>query len=309
MRTLSYHLLDVFTNQPFSGNGLAVCTGAQGISSRTMQRIARELNLSETTFVLPADDPQNAYRVRIFTPAAELPMAGHPTIGTTFVLVREGKVQASQPEFVVRLEEQIGVIPVTVTMQDNAPGQIVMEQPLPVFGAYYEDKALLAQMLSLDPHDLDPVLPPQVISCGVPFLFIPLRSLKAIRACRLNTALWERALGNFESKHVFVFTQEVESSEATVHSRMFAPALGIAEDPATGGASGPLGCYLVNHGVVPAEPFVRIVSEQGIEMGRRSIISIEIRTEKQAHLTKITAVRVGGQCVYLGSGTLQLADE
>jgi len=300
---LPYHLLDVFTDRPFAGNPLAVFTNGQGISSETMQLIAKELNLSETTFVLPPSDTANNYRVRIFTPGAELPIAGHPTIGTTFILAKEGMVELQDGETVIQLEEGVGPLPVTIHSSGGQADFIEMGQPLPRFGPRFDDIAGVAEMLSLEPEALAaPGLPIEVVSCGMPFLFVPIKDLAAIRRIRFRTDVWERVLRPLETQEVFVFTKEVELEGSTVHSRMFAPSLGIVEDPATGGASGSLGCYLVRHQVIPSDGELKCVSEQGIEMGRPSIIKIRI-----AHRDgEITGVRVGGHCRYMGAGHFEL---
>lgn len=304
-RTLRYHLVDVFTDYMFGGNQLAVFPHARDLSATTMQAIANEFNLSETTFVLPPEKPEHDGRVRIFTPITELPMAGHPTIGTAYVLAKEFLIDRSDQDacLQIQLEEEVGVIPVTIQMRNHQPELIWMEQPLPVFGGVFEDAEMIAGMLSIDAEAiLDTDLPMQVVSCGVPFLIIPVRDLASMRKMQFRREVWARALREFEAKHIFVFTSETERNESTVHSRMFAPALGIAEDPATGGASGPLGCYLVRHNAVTVEPTTQIVSEQGIEMGRPSTIHIEICSEEE----KITGVRVGGTCCPVGEGVIQI---
>jgi trans-2,3-dihydro-3-hydroxyanthranilate isomerase len=302
MRKLRYHIVDVFTDRPFGGNPLAVVTNGRGISSELMQSIAKEFNLSETTFVLPPDDPANDYRVRIFTPGSELPMAGHPTVGTSFVLAREHMIRLGGDEVTIKLEEGVGTIPVDITFKGGAPDFIWMRQPLPTFGPRFDDASAIAEMLSVPPEALDETLPIEVVSCGVPFLFVPLKSLEAARSIRFRVDVWERSLGGFATSMVFVFTKETELPGSTVHSRMFAPGMGILEDPATGGASGPLGCYLVRHGVFPAAQRAEFTSEQGVEMGRPSIIKIVV--EQVAD--EITGVRVGGRCVFMGEGYLEV---
>jgi trans-2,3-dihydro-3-hydroxyanthranilate isomerase len=300
MRKLHYHLVDVFTDRRFGGNPLAVFSNGRGLSTETMQAIAKELNLSETTFVLPPDDPANDWRVRIFTPAAELPMAGHPTVGTSFVLAWEHLVSVSEQQPGIRLEENVGLIPVTFTFTDGQPVMATMQQLTPQFGPVFDDRETIAAMLSLEPAALDDY-PLQVVSCGTPFFIVPLKTLDAVRNIRLRIDIWERALANFASSKVFVFTQQTEYPGSTVHSRMFAPSLGIREDPATGAASGPLGCYLVKYGLAADKPAV-IVSEQGIEMGRPSFIHIRIEQTGG----QITGVFVGGQCVYVGQGQIEI---
>jgi trans-2,3-dihydro-3-hydroxyanthranilate isomerase len=308
MRKLRYHLVDVFTNRQFGGNPLAVFTDGDGLSTETMQSIAKEMNLSETTFVLPAEDAANNFHVRIFTPAQELPMAGHPTVGTTYVLARERMIDTSKRAnaagaTTIRLEEGVGTIPVEISWKEGAADFIEMSQPLPTFGVRFEDAGAVAGVLSLDASQIDPRFPVEVVSCGVPFLFVPLVSLEAARRARPRLDLLEKVLRGLPPE-IFVFTTETEFDGSNVHSRMFAPGMGVAEDPATGGASGPLGCYLVRHNVVASNGQLDITSEQGIEMGRPSFIRIRIAHDGAA----ITKVRVGGRCRYVGGGHLELED-
>lgn len=299
MRKLHYRLVDVFTDRAFGGNPLAVFPDAGELPVALMQAIAGELNLSETTFVTKALAEENYFRVRIFTPAAELPMAGHPTVGTAYVLAREGMIARGESETRVNFEEGVGTIPVRINFRNGAPDWIEMQQPLPVFGPRLTDVGAVAEMLSLPPEAITATgLPVEVVSCGVPFLFVPLKNLEAIRRVRFRFDVWERALRDAVPPEVFVFTEEVENAGSRVHSRVFAPAFGITEDPATGGASGPLGCYLVRHEVVAAAPSIEIISEQGIEMNRPSFIKIGI----EQHEGEITRVTVSGQCHFMGAG-------
>jgi len=302
MRKLRYRIVDVFTDRLFGGNPLAVVLDGRGVTDSEMQALAREMNLSETTFVLPPDDPANDFRVRIFTPGRELPMAGHPTIGTAFVLAREKMLPAGGETLTIRFEEKVGPIPVRLEMKDGAPDMIWMTQPLPDFGPVVLNAVAMAAMLGIDPGGLRTDVPIEVVSCGMPFLFVPVRDLARMRRLSFNRDLSRRALESLEVSEVFAFAMEVENAGSTVHSRMFAPELGVPEDPATGGASGPLGCYLVRHGLVPVKPKTSIVSEQGIEMGRPSFIHIEITQEAN----EITQVRVGGQTVFVGGGEIEL---
>ena len=306
MKQLRYRLLDVFSNRAFGGNQLAVFTDAQNVSSEVMQSIAREMNLSETTFVLQPKDAANDYHVRIFTPAVELPMAGHPTIGTTFVLARDHLVERLERITALKLEEAVSTIAVTIEWENSHPSFIEMMQPLPTFGSRFADVGAMAEMLSLSPDAIaDTNLPMEVVSCGVPFLFVPLKDLKAVRGIRFRLDVWEKVLRDFEAPHVFVFTRETEIAGSTVHCRMFAPANGIGEDPATGGASGPLGCYLVRHKVLPPARMVECVSEQGLEMARPSFIRIRIELNQEG---QIIAVRVGGCCHAMGEGYLEIQE-
>jgi trans-2,3-dihydro-3-hydroxyanthranilate isomerase len=302
MRKLHYHRVDVFTDRAFGGNPLAVFTNGRGLSPGLMQEIAKEFNLSETTFVLPPDDPRHHWRVRIFTPMNELPMAGHPTVGTAFVLAREHLIEPAEPETTITLEEGVGPVPVRVEFRAGQPTYAEMSQPLPRFGPRVEDLRAVAEMLSLEESDVDESLPVEVVSCGVPFLYVPLRSLDAARRARPRADLMERACEGIVPPEVFVFTREVEREGSTVHSRMFAPGLGITEDPATGAASGPLGCYLVRYGLVEGEGADEIVSEQGLEMGRPSFVTIRIGQSDG----DISAVKVGGRCHFMGEGFIEI---
>jgi trans-2,3-dihydro-3-hydroxyanthranilate isomerase len=303
MRRLHYHRVDVFTDRAFGGNPLAVFTNGRGLSTETMQAIAKEFNLSETTFVVPPDDAAHDWRVRIFTPGSELPMAGHPTVGTSFVLAREHLIRRDERETTIVLEEGVGPVPVRIEFREGEPSFAEMRQPLPTFGPRLTDLRSVAAMLSLEESDVDSDLPVEVISCGVPFLYVPLRSLDAAHRAKPRADLMERAADEHGiPREVFVFTREVEHEGSTVHSRMFAPCIGITEDPATGAASGPLGCYLVTHGVLASGDL--IVSEQGIEMGRPSFIHIRIEREGE----QLTAVRVGGRCHFAGEGFIEVPE-
>jgi trans-2,3-dihydro-3-hydroxyanthranilate isomerase len=303
MKKLRYQLVDVFTDRAFGGNPLAVFPDARDLTPTQMQAIARELNLSETAFVLPPTDSRNDYRVRIFTPAVELPMAGHPTIGTAFVLALEDMIGCCEAVTTLQLEEGVGVIPVQITWHCDAPASIQMSQPLPIFGPQFTDVGVIAAMLSIEERAIrETELPMEVVSCGVPFLFVPVRRLQDAQRIQFRRDVWERTLKDFVAPHVFVFTPETENRVATIHSRMFAPAMGISEDPATGAASGPLGCYLVRHKVIvaAANGAIEFVSEQGIEIGRPSFIRVRI----DLHAQEIVGVSVGGTCYSVGQGYL-----
>lgn len=287
----TYHLLDVFTDKKFGGNQLAVFLEGQEVPEAFMQTIARELNLSETVFVLPPEDKNNHFKLRIFTPLQEVPIAGHPTVGTTYLLHRENKIQVGN----WRLEEGVGVIPVSI----DENGVVKMTQPVPQFGTVYEDRKTIAEMLSIAESGLHPDYPIQAVSAGVPFVYVVVKDLKTIQQAKLRQDIWENVI---RDKHIFVFTPETTLPDSTVHSRMFAPALGIPEDPATGAACGPLGCYLVQYGLVSPADAQNIISEQGFEMGRPSLISMEIDGQPG----EISGVRIGGRSVYVGEGAISL---
>jgi trans-2,3-dihydro-3-hydroxyanthranilate isomerase len=302
VRRLSYHLVDVFTDRAFGGNQLAVFTNGRGVAGNVMQQIAKELNLSETTFVLPPENAETDFRLRIFTPAAELPFAGHPTVGTAFVLARENFIEPSNDQATVRFQEGVGPIAVTIDFDNREPSLVTMEQPLPEFGEEFAGREVIAEMLSIGTEGLDGRYPVQVVSSGVPFWYVPIKDMSTIRRVKLRADIWEKVLKDSRSPHVFMFTTETEAPGSTVHCRMFAPAFGIAEDPATGGASGPLGAYLVRYGIAKGGAGNKIISEQGFEMGRPSIIYITIEQSGD----RFTSVKVGGKSVYMGEGFFQL---
>jgi trans-2,3-dihydro-3-hydroxyanthranilate isomerase len=300
----AYHYLhlDVFTDRPFEGNQLAVFRDARGLTSLQMQRIAREINFSETTFVLPPERDDTDVRMRIFTPGFEIPMAGHPTIGTTFALAHLGLIKAGQARLTFGLN--IGPTRVDLEWEGDRLRFAWMAQQAPVFGPPLSPRDAAPTALGLRADDLSPDLPVQEVSTGLPFLFVPIATRRAVDAAEPDATAIERLSQRFNTaeQSVFFFTTEPGDDGATAYSRMFAPAFGIPEDPATGGASGPLGCYLVRHGLVRAAAKQRIVSVQGVKMGRPSRIHIAVDGTPQA----ITGVRVGGQSVLVAEGELRV---
>ncbi len=296
---LNYHLLDVFTDRQFGGNQLAVFPDPPlDLPAEIMQKIAKELNLSETTFVYPPTDPKCDYRLRIFTPAAELPMAGHPTVGSANILARLGALGHIAGERTIVFEEGVGPIAVTIHAGErSAPTEVWMTQPTPQFLDIYEDRSTIAEILSLNAADLHADIPMQVVSSGLPFLFVVLNSLDAAQRIRFRPDRWSDTLAGTDAENIFVTTTETVYEGSSAHSRMFAPALGISEDPATGSASGPLGAYLLKYGLVQSGD---LVSEQGFEIERPSFIRINVRRNGAA----FSEVSVGGQCAYIGFGTL-----
>jgi len=301
----SYELVDVFTDRPFAGNPLAVFPDAADLTGAAMQAIARELNLSETTFVVPSGRPGCLRRVRIFTPATELPMAGHPTIGTAFVLDRAGLIDSEGALTSVTFEVEVGPVPVSIFRRSGSVERIEMSQPQPRFGSTFEDVDAIGEMLSIDGRTiLDTELPVQAVSCGVPFLLVPVPDLGALESVRLRRAVWEAVLAGSDAPHVFVFTRATEEEGIDARCRMFAPALGIEEDPATGGASGPLGCYLVMHSPGEEVGSRRFVFRQGVEIGRPSTLFVVVDRDAD----RITGVRVGGRCAFVGSGFVEVEE-
>jgi trans-2,3-dihydro-3-hydroxyanthranilate isomerase len=303
MRSYRYIHLDVFTDRPFTGNQLAVFLDARGLPAETMQAIAKEMNFSETTFVLPPERSDTDCRVRIFTPSEELPMAGHPTVGTAFALARAGVVEPGREGAVFGLG--VGPTPVSFVWQDDELSFAWMTQGLPEFGPTIPDPSGAAAALRLSGAAVAGTgLPVQTVSCGVPFLFVPLATRGAVDNAALDADAYDAFSrgAKLEELPVFLFSSEKTGDKATVYSRMFAPGLGITEDAATGAASGPLGCYLVRHKVVPPDRAGAILSLQGAKMGRPSHIHIGVGTTDG----RISSVRVGGQSVIAGEGTLYL---
>ena len=303
MRSYRYLHYDVFTDHLFGGNQLAVVLDGRRLSTETMQAIAKEMNFSETTFVLPPEVAGTDVRMRIFTPGDELPMAGHPTIGSTFALARSGMIERGRERFVFGLG--IGPVPVALTWKGDDLSFAWMTQPNPTFGEPLKDPAKAAAALSISaPAVAGTGLPVQVVSCGVPFLFVPLTSRAAVDNATVNRAALDQLLhsSNSGAHGVFLFSAERGGDRATVYSRMFAPDIGVMEDPATGSASGPLGCYLVRHKIVPPQKAGAMLSLQGVKMGRPSHVHISIGLQKG----EITTVRVGGESILAGEGTLYI---
>jgi trans-2,3-dihydro-3-hydroxyanthranilate isomerase len=276
----NFKIVDVFTERPLAGNQLAVVLDAEGLDPASMQAVAREFNFSETTFVTSSQEQGCDWRVRIFTPLYELPMAGHPTIGTAVVLRQEGRIDSE-----VVLELGVGPTPVAF----DSEGLAWMTQPEARFGQEVEDRELLASALSLTAQDLRHDLPAQVVSCGNEFLFVPISSLEALGRMRVNMAVWEQATSIMQRGGVFGF---FETARGRVRARMFAPTMGVPEDPATGSAAGPLGAYFARHLGVTS-----LLVEQGVEMGRPSTLHVDATAARP---------RVGGRAVTVASGQLQL---
>jgi len=342
MATYRYLQLDVFTDRAFGGNALAVYPEAEGLSTEDMLQISREMNLSETVFVLKPGDALAAEvqdgagtkanteqssadkdqtgsesqrvlrRLRIFTPTREIPFAGHPVVGTWNALAREGVVPlpGSGTGWTRILHEiGIGILPVDIEFKDGQPIQVVMTQGKPVLGTVVEDsheQADIARAIGLAREDLDESLPIQVISTGLPFLAVPIRALADLRNCRVNAALVTEIYTNLGATGCAPFTREtIDVGLSRAHLRMFAPGDNIPEDPATGSASGALGAYLVHYGASGIEPVdgkFSFVLEQGDFINRPSRINLEVKGVTGA----VEQVRVGGPSVLVIRGELTI---
>ena len=294
-RDYDFVQVDVFTERIFGGNPLAVFLDGRGLDDGAMQAIAREMNLSETTFVLPATRADCAARVRIFTPAREIPFAGHPTVGTAWVLATRGRLGGALR---ASLEEGIGPVGVELEGDPARPAFVWMRHGEAEFAPPVTARAGVAQALGLDESALHATAPIRVGSTGRPFLLVPLRDRMVVDRAALDVPAMRRAAGE-AVPGVFVFTPE----KAGAYSRMFPPHVSrVAEDPATGAASGPLGAYLVLHGLVRGGEAVRLVSEQGTQMGRQSFVHIRLRGDERG----VSDIAVGGSVVPVLEGRLTI---
>ena len=304
-RSLKFYQADVFTSEPFGGNPVAVFPDADGLSDDQLQQIAREMNLSETVFVFPPTDKAAVVRLRIFTPTQELPFAGHPVIGTFYLLAQLGLVPLTGSVTRLLYECNIGLFPVELRGTAKEIEHVVMSQPKPEFLDRVEDEEdfyKLALSLGLPKYAVAEAKSPiEVVSTGLPVLILPIRTLTAIRSIRPDPSAITDLCGRFGANGIMVFTTVTVEPDSTVHTRMFAPAIGILEDPATGSASGALGAYLVHHRIIDTKPTAEIVSEQGYEMDRPSRILIQVDSTDSV----IQEVKVGGECVMVVEGELK----
>lgn len=294
MRRYNFVQLDVFTSQPLEGNPLAVFTDARGLSDSEMQAFAREMNLSETTFIFPRPpevEHQHGVMVRIFTTEEELPFAGHPTLGTAAVLRGRGKGSAASEVF---LDLKVGKIP--VTFREETGGKVFgeMRQRDPEFGAVHSAETV-AKLAGLKVDDIAPDLPVETVSTGVAFAVIPVRSLDVLRSLRLDLHRASQYAARSDAKFFYFVTRETEDPAARLHARMI---FSNGEDPATGSAAGCAAAWMVRHGVAKADEQVLI--EQGIEVKRPSRIFVRAGVARE----RVTDVRVGGNVVEVLRGEL-----
>lgn len=304
-REYAFHTLDVFTDRIFGGNPLAVLPDAGGLDTAQMERITREFNLSETVFVLPPDDPAHAARLRIFTPGRELPFAGHPTVGTAFLLGALGRIALTGNDTRIVLEEGVGPVPVTIRARDGVPvsAELTAAQQ-PEFRDDVPSPRDIARMLSLAEEELlGAAMPPRAVSCGMPFLLVPLRDQECVSRARVERGAWDAALEGAWAREVYLFDGGAASRDATIRARMFAPSLGIGEDPATGSAAACLAAYLAASAPT-RDGELRWTIEQGVEMGRTS--TLHITAELRAG--EIAAIRVAGESVVVSHGTLHVPE-
>jgi trans-2,3-dihydro-3-hydroxyanthranilate isomerase len=289
------HVVDVFAEAKYAGNQLAVITNAATIPDAEMQRIARETNFSETTFILSDRPRDGGYDVRIFTPGTEVPFAGHPTIGTAYVL--RNLILGSTVESVV-LNLKIGQIPVRFVPERDGRQLLWMSTPYPQFGASF-DAAAVASVVGLELADVDDRYPVEDVSLGVPFAFLPLKTLDAVRRARFSDERFERVRHLGFNPCLFLFSAETYSSDHQLNARMFAAPFGVPEDPATGSANACLAAYLLRHNYFPGDR-VDVQVEQGYEIGRPSLLFV--RAQRRGDQADI---EVGGHVVATMRGVLR----
>ncbi|NJL90203.1 MAG: PhzF family phenazine biosynthesis protein [Coleofasciculaceae cyanobacterium SM2_1_6] len=292
MVSLPFYIVDVFAISKYTGNQLAVCTDAQALSTGEMQTIAREINFSETTFILPQQPGIHGYPVRIFTPKKELPFAGHPTIGTAFILQQKIIQQLVSR---VNLNLPIGQIPVDISYQEDSIDLLWMSQRPPTFHEFFNPEEVAA-MLNISVDDLDDRFPIQSVSTGIAFIIVPLKNQQSLQACLVDVQKCEELTKNTEAKCVLVFCPETHDPENDLCVRVFAHALGVVEDPATGSANGCLAAYLIQYDYF-AQPSIDLKVEQGYEIDRPSLLLLKALRDQE-----VIQVFVGGKVIMVAQG-------
>lgn len=292
MKELTFYIVDVFAVEKYTGNQLAIFTDASTLSEEQMQQLAKEMNYSETTFITSIDLQDGGYDVRIFTPNKELPFAGHPTLGTAYIIQQ---TIINQPVETVNLNLKVGQIPVTWHNTDDLGEVLWMRQKPPTFHQVFEVSAL-APVLSLNMDEIDSRFPIQEVSTGIPFIIVPLKTHESLKRIRVNREKYFELVENTESKEILVFCPETYASENDLSVRVFAEYLGIPEDPATGSANGCLAGYLVEHSYFGEKP-VDVRVEQGYEIGRPSLLLLLAQRNKDG-----IEVLVGGKVVMVAKG-------
>ena len=303
---LKFYTLDVFTETRFAGNPLGVVLNADGLPTGLMQSIARELGLSETVFVQKATNPTASARIRIFTPAIELPFAGHPTIGTGILLaqLRAGDTASGDQDALVVLEETIGMVRVGVRMRPGKAAHAEFDAPkLPEPAGEAPSTERLAAALGLMPSEIGYANHrPTQWSAGVPFTFVPIASMAAIARAEITSPHWAAAFGSSRSGKVYLYTHETAHTTSSFRARMFSPAAGIAEDPATGGAAVAFAGVINAFDQPPTGTHKRNI-EQGFEMGRPSLIALSFEVAQRG---KLETVRIGGSAVRVTEGEIEI---
>lgn len=294
MKNLTFYIVDVFTEEKYAGNQLAVVRDAKALSDTEMQRIAKEMNYSETTFVLSDEKRDGGYDVRIFTPEKELPFAGHPTLGTAYVIQHEIVKEHIDG---ITLNLEVGQIPVKLKYGEEDVDVLWMKQLNPMFGQVF-DADSISQVLSLDVSDIDDRFPLQDVSTGVPCIIVPLKKLEALKRARISRNKYYEFIKEIQAKGLLIFCPETYNKENDLNVRFFADYYGVPEDPATGSANGCLAGYLVKHRYY-GEDRINIRVEQGYEIGRPSLLLLKAE-DKEGKID----VHVGGKVIMIAKGEL-----
>ena len=290
MNKLDFNIVDVFAEEKYAGNQLAVVRYGKGLTKPEMQKIAREINYSETTFIITDKKRDDGYDVRIFTPKEEIPFAGHPTLGTAYV-IREEII--GKPVEKVVLNLKVGHIPVT-----SSPDNILwMRQNEPTFGQTFET-GKISDILGIDKDAIDSKSPIETVSTGLPFIIVPLKNLETIRKCSVAREPYFELIKGTEAKSILVFSPETYSAENDLNVRVFVDYFGVPEDPATGSGNGCLAAYLLKHQYFKTQR-LKVRVEQGYEIGRRSLLYLDAKTDGDS-----IRVSVGGRVVPIAKGTL-----
>ncbi|TBR58936.1 phenazine biosynthesis protein [Westiellopsis prolifica IICB1] len=292
MKSLIFYIADVFAEAKYTGNQLAVFTNAASLSSEQMQQIAKEINYSETTFVTSTETVSGGYNVKIFTPNQELPFAGHPTLGTAYILQKE-IIQSSVKKILLNL--QVGQIPVTIDDTNAAGKYLWMQQKAPTFHQIL-DSQTIAEILRIQSQEIDSRFPIQAVSTGIPFIIVPLKTLESVKRIQVNKEKYFELVNSMDAKSILVFCPETYKPENDLNVRVFCDYLGIPEDPATGSANGCLAGYLVQYSYF-GKSEINLRVEQGYEINRPSLILL--RAEQK---TPAIDVNVGGKVVMVARG-------
>jgi trans-2,3-dihydro-3-hydroxyanthranilate isomerase len=294
MKNLQFYILDVFAEKKYAGNQLAVVRGGAALTDQEMQQIAKEMNYSETTFIMTDEEKSGGYDVRIFTPEEEVPFAGHPTLGTAYVIQKE--IIKSQAEEVV-LNLKVGQIPVYLEYKEGEVSMGWMKQMPPTFGPTFE-AGDLAEILQIGPSDIDERFPIQEVSTGLASLIVPLKCLDVVKKCKIHRDKYFSFVEQIQSKAILVFAPETYNPENQLNARVFVDFFGIPEDSATGSANGCLAGYLVKHKYFNDQE-INIQVEQGYEIKRPSLLYLKAK-ETNAPID----VFIGGKAIFVASGYL-----
>lgn len=303
-RAVKFYQADVFTNTVFGGNPVAVVPEAASLADWEMQKIAREMNLSETVFILPPTVPGADVRLRFFTPTQEIPFAGHPVLGAVYVLAHLKQILIEEPVTRLQQETHVGVYAVELNVRDGHIRNVLMSQPKPEFLGVVEplrDLFEVAKAIGVEKTKITGTgLPVEIVSTGFPVMVVPVRTLTAVSAAAPNIALINSVCEQHKAQGIMAFSTVTVEEDSSVHTRMFASPVGVVEDPATGSATGALGAYLVKNGVVDVGPTTEIICEQGYEVDRPSRLIVQVHSDDD----EIQSIHVGGQAVIVIEGTL-----